>query len=99
MAMFYQRARRVAWDSQSSDKSRSGSISSKDSSSSEKPQKVQRLPRSAELERFSEALKKDGCVIVEDFTDMKTLERANREIDPWLQRLRQDDMKEDGKQP
>jgi hypothetical protein len=45
---------------------------------------VQRIPYSAPREEFINALKKDGCVIVQNFTDPKTLEQARLEVEPWL---------------
>lgn len=45
---------------------------------------VQRIPYSAPREEFINALKRDGCVIVRNFTDLETLEQARREVEPWL---------------
>ncbi|KAL2833841.1 hypothetical protein BDW59DRAFT_179486 [Aspergillus cavernicola] len=45
---------------------------------------VQRIPSSAPREDFINALKKDGCVIVQDFTTLDTLEQARVEVEPYL---------------
>lgn len=45
---------------------------------------IRRLPREAGLKAFIEALEEDGCVIVKDFTDMKSLEDAQKEVQPYL---------------
>ncbi len=45
---------------------------------------VKRLPRSAPLSLFIEALEQDGCVIIKDFTDESTLKQADEEVRPWL---------------
>lgn len=45
---------------------------------------VQRILYSAPREEFIHALKRDGCVIVQNFTDLQTLEQARLEVDPWL---------------
>ncbi|KAI1084888.1 hypothetical protein F5B20DRAFT_523589 [Whalleya microplaca] len=47
---------------------------------------VQRLKRSEGVEKFIEALEQDGGVIIEDFTDIATLERANAEVRPWIEK-------------
>jgi hypothetical protein len=52
---------------------------------------IQRIPRSAPLARFVDALQRDGCVVVQDFTDVTTLAQAQREVQPYL------DAQEDGK--
>lgn len=72
MAYLLQQARRVAFDS---------------NKSPERPAapRIQRIQRSAPLSRFIEALEKDGCVIVSDFTDESTLRQADEEIRPWLE--------------
>ena len=41
---------------------------------------VQRIPYSAPREEFINALKKDGSVIVQNFTDPETLEQARLEV-------------------
>lgn len=45
---------------------------------------VQRIPYSAPREEFINALKRDGCVIVQNFTNLETLEQARIEVEPWL---------------
>ena len=45
---------------------------------------IQRLPRSSLLSDFVKVLERDGCVVVQDFTDMMTLEKASQEVKPWL---------------
>ncbi|KAL4928786.1 uncharacterized protein BDV17DRAFT_291413 [Aspergillus undulatus] len=45
---------------------------------------VQRLPYSAPREDFINALKRDGCVIVQNFTTLETLEQARREVELYL---------------
>jgi hypothetical protein len=45
---------------------------------------VQRIPYDAPREQFINALKKDGCVIVQNFTTLETLEQARLEVEPWL---------------
>ncbi|RDW78858.1 uncharacterized protein DSM5745_05710 [Aspergillus mulundensis] len=45
---------------------------------------IQRIPYSAPQEAFINALKRDGCVIVQDFTTLETLEQARREVEPYL---------------
>ncbi|PLB46605.1 hypothetical protein P170DRAFT_466062 [Aspergillus steynii IBT 23096] len=45
---------------------------------------IQRIPYSAPRDEFINALKKDGCVIVQDFTTLETLEQARQEVEPWL---------------
>jgi len=76
MAHLLQQARRVAW--------------SPDRGHSLTPTpKIRRLSRSAPLSLFIEALEVDGCVIVKDFTDISTLERASQEVRPWLDKQEQ----------
>ncbi|OAG41072.1 hypothetical protein AYO21_04685 [Fonsecaea monophora] len=70
MASILQHARRVAWDSHKRDGHPSRGI--------------RKLSRSAPLSLFIEALEADGCVIVKDFTDEATLEKADSEVHPWL---------------
>ncbi|KAL4800869.1 hypothetical protein BDV19DRAFT_375510 [Aspergillus venezuelensis] len=45
---------------------------------------IQRIPYTAPRSTFIEALKRDGCVIVQDFTTLETLEQARKEVEPWL---------------
>ena len=71
MALFLQQARRIA---RTSDKSADHAS----------PHHIKRLSRSAPLSLFIEALEQDGCVIVKDFTDRATLQRADEEVEPWL---------------
>lgn len=47
---------------------------------------IQRIPYSAPREQFIEALKKDGCVVVQEFTSLDALEQARQEVEPWLQK-------------
>ncbi|KAK5064821.1 hypothetical protein LTR84_000655 [Exophiala bonariae] len=75
MAFFQQQARRFAWSSSSSDKEDSVSTHS-----------IRRLSRTAPLSLFIEAVEKDGCVIVTDFTDRTTVEQADKEVRPWLEK-------------
>jgi hypothetical protein len=70
--MLSQQARRVAYHSSASQQNDQG-------------HKVQRLSRAATLSSFIDALERDGCVIVTDFTDKATLEQADQEIRPWLE--------------
>ncbi|RAK77753.1 phytanoyl-CoA dioxygenase family protein [Aspergillus fijiensis CBS 313.89] len=50
---------------------------------------IQRLPYSAPREDFIDALKRDGCVIVQGFTTLETLEEARQEVQPWLEKEEQ----------
>ena len=45
---------------------------------------IQRMSYDAPRVQFVEALKKDGCVIVQNFTTLETLEEARREVEPCL---------------
>lgn len=45
---------------------------------------VQRIPYSAPRADFISALEKDGCVVVQNFTDLDTLAQAKREVQPYL---------------
>lgn len=45
---------------------------------------VQRLPRSAGLQAFIDAVERDGCVIIQDFTDLQSLADAQGEVQPYL---------------
>jgi hypothetical protein len=47
---------------------------------------IQRIPYSAPREEFISALKRDGCVIVQNFTTLETLAQARREVEPYLNR-------------
>ncbi|KAL2810068.1 hypothetical protein BJX63DRAFT_434590 [Aspergillus granulosus] len=49
---------------------------------------VQRIPYSAPRQDFINALKKDGCVIVQDSTDLEALAQARSEVEPYLNRDR-----------
>jgi len=73
MGEFISQARKLAWDS---DKS----------SGPAEPPSVKRISRSAPLSHFVEALEKDGCVIVQDFTDVATLNQSMNEVKPWLEK-------------
>ncbi|EXJ87920.1 hypothetical protein A1O1_04847 [Capronia coronata CBS 617.96] len=48
--------------------------------------RVRRIPRSAPLSEFIEAVEQDGCVIISDFTDKATVDQANQEVQPWLEK-------------
>lgn len=45
---------------------------------------VPRLSRADDIEKFVAALEKSGCVIINDFTDQETVDKANAEVKPWL---------------
>lgn len=45
---------------------------------------VQRIPYSAPRADFISALEKDGCVIVQNFTNPDVLAQAKREVQPFL---------------
>jgi hypothetical protein len=45
---------------------------------------IQEIPYSSPRQDFISALEKDGCVIVKNFTDIETLEEAQREVQPYL---------------
>lgn len=45
---------------------------------------IQRLPYTAPRQDFISALQRDGCVIIQDFTDPETLAQAQREVQPYL---------------
>ncbi|PYH99836.1 hypothetical protein BO71DRAFT_341629 [Aspergillus ellipticus CBS 707.79] len=47
---------------------------------------IQRLPYSSPREDFINALKKDGCVIIQDFTTLEALAQAKEEVTPWLEK-------------
>ena len=50
------------------------------------PKHIQRLKHSEGLEKFIEALEQDGGVIIEDFTDVETVDQANAEVKPWIEK-------------
>ncbi|KAF4968688.1 hypothetical protein FSARC_3974 [Fusarium sarcochroum] len=45
---------------------------------------VQRISREAGTQAFIDAVEKDGCVIIKDFTDLESLEQAQKEVQPYL---------------
>ncbi|KAK7754682.1 hypothetical protein SLS62_003239 [Diatrype stigma] len=45
---------------------------------------VLRFPREAGLQAFIDAVEKDGCVIIKDFTDLESLVEAQKEVQPYL---------------
>lgn len=45
---------------------------------------IQRIPYPHPRSAFVEAIERDGCVIVTDFTDNATLEEARKEVQPYL---------------
>ena len=45
---------------------------------------VQRISRTAGLQAFIDAVEKDGCVIIKDFTDPESLADAQKEVQPYL---------------
>jgi hypothetical protein len=45
---------------------------------------VQCISREAGLESFIKAIQQDGCVIVQDFTDLDSLLTAQKEVQPYL---------------
>ena len=45
---------------------------------------VQRIPREAGLQAFIDAVEKDGCVIIKDFTDLESLAEAQKQVQPYL---------------
>lgn len=45
---------------------------------------IQRIPYNSPREVFIAALEKDGCVVVTGFTDVETLEKARKEVQPYL---------------
>ncbi|KAL4941975.1 hypothetical protein BDV06DRAFT_235702 [Aspergillus oleicola] len=49
-----------------------------------KPQCPSKIPYSASRSDFIAALKRDGCVIVQNFTTLETLEQARKEVEPYL---------------
>ncbi|KKY14192.1 putative phytanoyl- dioxygenase family protein [Diplodia seriata] len=45
---------------------------------------IRRIPYSAPRADFIAALETDGCVVVQNFTDLHTLAQAKREVQPYL---------------
>ncbi|KAM5349169.1 hypothetical protein ACJ41O_008992 [Fusarium nematophilum] len=45
---------------------------------------VQRIAREAGIQAFIDAVEKDGCVIIQNFTDLESLEEAQKEVQPYL---------------
>ncbi|KAL1629961.1 hypothetical protein SLS54_000820 [Diplodia seriata] len=45
---------------------------------------IRRIPYSAPRADFIAALERDGCVVVQSFTDLHTLVQAKREVQPYL---------------
>ena len=45
---------------------------------------AQRISRAAGLQAFIDAIEKDGCVIIQDFTDLESLASAQAEVQPYL---------------
>ncbi|KAF4119430.1 Phytanoyl-CoA dioxygenase (PhyH) [Geosmithia morbida] len=45
---------------------------------------VQHIAREAGLQAFIDALEKDGCVVIRDFTDSESLDQSVREVQPYL---------------
>lgn len=45
---------------------------------------VQRIERQSGLQAFIDAIEKDGCVIIKDFTDLESLQAADAEVQPYL---------------
>jgi hypothetical protein len=45
---------------------------------------IQKISYSAPRQDFISALERDGCVIVKNFTDIETLEKAQSEVQPYL---------------
>ncbi|OTB01183.1 hypothetical protein M426DRAFT_14760 [Hypoxylon sp. CI-4A] len=45
---------------------------------------VQRISREAGLQAFLDAVEKDGCVIIKDFTNLESLADAQKEVQPYL---------------
>lgn len=73
MALLLQQARRLALNS---DKPEAPYLT----------HRVRKISRSAPLSQFIEAVEQDGCVIISDFTDKATVEQANQEVKPWLEK-------------
>ncbi|PYH45960.1 uncharacterized protein BP01DRAFT_415450 [Aspergillus saccharolyticus JOP 1030-1] len=47
---------------------------------------IERIPYSAPRGTFIDALKREGCVIVQNFSTPETLEQARQEVQPWLEK-------------
>src|ERR1051326_4715732 len=45
---------------------------------------IQRVPYDSPRVAFINAIERDGCVIIQNFTDMETLAKANSEVQPYL---------------
>ncbi|RWA08183.1 hypothetical protein EKO27_g6929 [Xylaria grammica] len=45
---------------------------------------VQRIRREAGLQAFIDAVEQDGCVIIQDFTDIESLDKSLEEVKPYL---------------
>jgi hypothetical protein len=45
---------------------------------------VQRIAREVGLDAFIKAVEQDGCVIIQDFTDLESLAEAQKEVQPHL---------------
>ncbi|KAI0179520.1 hypothetical protein GGR52DRAFT_589210 [Hypoxylon sp. FL1284] len=45
---------------------------------------IQRISRADGLQAFIDAVEKDGCVIIKDFTDPESLADAQKEVQPYL---------------
>lgn len=45
---------------------------------------VERLSRSRPITDFVDVLERDGCVVISDFTSVEAVNRANAEIQPYL---------------
>jgi hypothetical protein len=45
---------------------------------------VQRIRREAGLQAFIDAVEQDGCVIIQDFTDVESLDKSLEEVKPYL---------------
>ncbi|KAI2625426.1 hypothetical protein GGS26DRAFT_201293 [Hypomontagnella submonticulosa] len=50
------------------------------------PKHIRRLRRSEGIKKFIEALEHDGGVIITDFTDVGTVDQANAEVRPWIEK-------------
>jgi hypothetical protein len=45
---------------------------------------IQRIPYDSPRVDFIKAIERDGCVIIQNFTDLETLAKANSEVQPYL---------------
>jgi hypothetical protein len=45
---------------------------------------IQKISYSAPRQNFISALEKDGCVIIRNFTNVETLDKAQNEVQPYL---------------